>query len=96
MTEARPNDGLPPDPSGQRGVSSRRSGGDPSFGSHRPTDSVAGVRRNLIIAALLALLVLIVQLVAGQAAGVVALSTVLAFGIALGVLAISDRFGRKD
>ncbi|MFD1722678.1 hypothetical protein [Amnibacterium endophyticum] len=54
------------------------------------------MKRNLIISALLALLVLIAQLIAGVSGGVVALSTVLAFLIALGVLAISDRFSRRD
>ena len=54
------------------------------------------MKRNLIISALLALLVLIAQLLAHVGAGVVALSTVLAFLISMGVLAISDRFGRRD
>lgn len=54
------------------------------------------MKRNLIISALLALLVLVAQLLARVGPGVVALSTVLAFGISLGVLAVSDRFGRKD
>lgn len=54
------------------------------------------MRRNLIISALLALLVLVAQLLAHLSAGTVALSTVLAFAISMGVLAVSDRFGRKD
>ena len=53
------------------------------------------MKRNLIISALLALVVLVAQLLAHVSGGVAALSTVLAFLIAMGVLAISDRYGRK-
>ena len=53
------------------------------------------MKRNLLISALLALLILIVQLVAGSSTAVVAVSVIVAFGISMGVLAVSDRYSRR-
>ena len=54
------------------------------------------MKRNLVIGALLAVLVLVVQLIAGNGWGVALLSAAIAVLITLFVLAISDRYGRKQ
>lgn len=52
-------------------------------------------RRNAVISLLLAALVAIVQLVAKVDAGVLWLSTAIAFVVALLVLAVSDRYSSR-
>ena len=52
--------------------------------------------RNIVISLLLALLVLIVQLVAGNGWGIALLSAAIGAVIAFFVLLISDRYGRRD
>ncbi|RIX30711.1 hypothetical protein [Amnibacterium setariae] len=52
-------------------------------------------RRNAVIAVVLALLILVLQLVAGNPFLIALLSAVVAVVVALGVLAVADRFSRR-
>jgi peptidoglycan/LPS O-acetylase OafA/YrhL len=52
-------------------------------------------RRNAVIAVVLAALILVLQLVAGNPFLIALLSAVVAVVVALGVLAVADRFSRR-
>lgn len=54
------------------------------------------MRRNLVVAAVLAALIAVVQLILRAPPGVVVASAVLAFALTLGILWVADRFGRRD
>ena len=52
------------------------------------------MRRNLVVATVLAVLIAVIQVIVGAPPAIVIASTVLAFVLTLGILWVADRFSR--